>query len=262
MVTKMKQKLMLIWILAVLIAPMFIDTASAQDTEATFAEGLTLHHSFENGTIEIDTFYKTDYVDGKWRITDNKNVDIHLNVTQQPVNTTILVEHMHADCAIYSNESDSQSVNGLIQDSMDDSFHGIQGGFYVSPEYEYNCVFAIEGYSEYLMNVWGFVCGSYGYISGNEKRLTESSLIKHGATGSKFSIVFDLVIQHEDEDYFHTISFMDAFVVNFDGMFADNTGGILEPDPPEPTYLPIEFLLIGTGIFAAIIIIAIIIMTR
>jgi hypothetical protein len=238
----MKRKIALGIFLVLFIAPFFVGVANAQ--EPTFAEGLTLHHTFENGTILIDTFYKTDYVDGKWRITDNKNVDIHLMVIGQPANTTILVEHMHADCAIYSNETTSESVNGLIQDSMDDSFHGVQGGFYVSPEYEYNCVFAIEGYSEFLMNVWGFVCGDYGYITGSDERLTESNLIRYGASGSKFSIVFDLVIQNEGEDYFHTVSFMDAFIVNFDGMFADNTGGVLEPDHPEPTKTDLIIIVI------------------
>lgn len=240
----MNRKLVLVVLFMALVMPAFIQNVSAQDTNATFAEGLTLHHSFENGTIQIDTFYKTDYVNGKWRITDNKNVDIHLNVTGQPENTTILVEHMHADCAIYSNESRYESVNGLIQDSMDDSFHGDQGGFYVSPEYEYNCVFAIEGYSQYLMEVWGFIAGDFGYIRGSEQRLTEDSLVDLGARGSKFSIVFDLVIKPEGDDYFHTVSFMDAFIVNFDGMFADNTGGILEPEPHTPWVMPIEWIVV------------------
>jgi len=256
----MKRKLILVWLMVMFIAPIFIDTASAQASEATFAEGLLLHHSFENGTIQIDTFYKTDYVNGKWRITDNKNVDIRLNVTNQPENTTILVEHMHADCAIYANESSYENVNGLVQDSMDDSFHGIQGGFYVSPKYEYNCVFAIEGYSEHLINIWGFVCGDFGYIRGQEQRLTESSLIDLGVQGSKFSIVFDIAIKNDGEDYFHTVSFMDAFVVNFDGMFADNTGGILEPAPPKQFVFPTEIVIMIVVIFIAIIILIVVIL--
>lgn len=249
----MKKKIFLILIMALFVMSAFIEPVSAD--ASTFSEGLTLQHSFENGTILVETFYQTDYTDGKWRITDNKNVDIQLSVIEQPENTTIFVEHMHADCGIYSNKTGAESINGLIQDSMDDKLHvGLQVGFYVSPQYDYNCVFAIEGYSEHFTQIWGFVVSSFGYITSNRRRLTEENLVYYGATGSKFMIVFDLLIKNEGEDYYHTESFMDAFVVNFDGMFGDNTGGILEPDPPEPVEFSLEAMLIVGIVVGGIIV--------
>jgi len=235
----MKQRMLVLGLMVLFMAPFFMSGVASADGER-FSEGLTIQHSFENGSIVIETFYRTDYVNGKWRITDNKNVDISLRVFEQPENTTILVEHMHADCVIFSN--DSQKVNGLSQDSMDDSFHGDQGGFYVSLEYQYNCVFAIEGYSQYLMNIWGFICGEYGYIRGADKRLTESNLIEYGAQGSEFMTVFDILIKNDNETFYHTISFMDDFVVYFDGTFDNNFAGILEPPYVEPESINIIFI--------------------
>ena len=257
--TMNKYRLILsIMAVAFLLSPLIMTGVNAQ-TGDTFAEGLTLHHSFENSTILINTFYSTDYTDGKWKITDNKNVNIVLNVTTKPENTTIFVEHMHADCVIFSNES--QEINGLSQDSMDDSMNvGEQPGFYVSPKYEYNCIFAIEGYSQVLIDGWGFMVGQYGAMDINQNRLTEDNLVREGAKGSEFMIVFDLLIKNGDEEFYHTISFMDDFVVYFNGMFEENPGGILDPIPPEPfvwtneTTLIFFFSIIAAGIIVIIIV--------
>jgi len=238
----MKRKLLLVYLLAMLMMPLFAGT-TVDAAEDTFAEGLTIRHEFENASIVIETFYKTDYHLGYWRITDNKNVDISMRILEQPENTTVMIEHMHADCIIFANQS--QTINGLTQDSMDDKMHvGEQEGFYISPEYNYNCVFAIEGYAEIFTRNWGFICGSYGTISSSRERLTESNLIYHGAEGSEFMVVFDLLIKNDGEEYFHTISFMDDFVVFFNGAFIENLGGVLEP-PAEPEQISLTVILLG-----------------
>ncbi len=56
----------------------------------------------------------------------------------------LFVEHLHADVVV---ESTLSHFNGITQDSMDDSFHGVQGGFFISEEYQYGEVFSIEGSS-------------------------------------------------------------------------------------------------------------------
>jgi uncharacterized membrane protein len=188
----------------------------------TFHNGLTIRHELEGGRIVITTFYNTSYAEGQWKITDNKNVGIYLFVEKQPNNTIILVEHMHADVLIYSNRSE---INGIKQDTMDDKLHtGNQLGFYVSPEYPYSCIFAIEGYTEFLLSIWGFMWGDFGWMSGTERRLTEDTLKYYGAKGNEFMIVFDLLIKHEGEEYYHTISFQDTFIVYFNGTFQENPG--------------------------------------
>jgi len=196
------------------------------DELPTFRGGLEIKHEFEGGIIKIHTFYNTDYAEGQWKITDNKNVDIWLFVDEQPKGTTILVEHMHADCMICSNRTE---INGIRQDTMDDKLHtGPQEGFYVSPIYPYNEVFAVEGYTQYLLSIWGYMWGNFGWMSGGEDRLDEENLQRLGAKGSEFAIVFDLLIRHEGEQFYHTISFMDDFIVYFDGGFQENPGSQAE----------------------------------
>jgi len=192
----------------------------------TFHNGLRIRHELEGGLIVINTFYNTDYAEGQWKITDNKNVGIYLFVEKQPEGTIILVEHMHADALIYSNRSE---INGIKQDTMDDKMHvGSQEGFYVAPGYPYSCIFAIEGYTQYLLNIWGFMWGQYGWMEGGEERLTEENLKNLGTKGSEFMVVFDLLIKHEGEDFYHTVSFMDDFIVYFNGAFQENPGSRAE----------------------------------
>jgi hypothetical protein len=249
----MKNKLLL-FLMFFMILSMCTVPFIVQADDTYLGEGLTIRHMFENDSIVIDTFYKTDYQSGYWKITDNKNVEISLRVIYQQNDTVILVEHMHADVLIFANNS--QPINGITQDSMDDSFHGDQGGFFVSTNYTYNCVFAVEGFSQFLINSWTFMYGAYGYYGGtmHSQRLTEDSLISLGVQGSEIMVVFDLLVKNGNETLFHTYSFMDDFVVFFNGAFVENLGGVLEP-PEEPATIDTAMLLV-ISIIGAIIIIA------
>lgn len=214
-------------LLSLLLLAMTIAIPKTQANEIpTFHNGVKIQHEFEGGLIIVNTFYNTDYAEGQWKITDNKNVGIYLFVEKQPEGTTILVEHMHADCLICSNRTE---FNGIKQDTMDDKMHtGPQEGFYVSPEYPYSCIFAIEGYTQYLLSIWGFMWGDFGWMSGTEKRLTEDTLKHYGTKGSELMVVFDLLIKHEGEEFYHTVSFMDDFIVYFNGAFQENPGSRAE----------------------------------
>jgi len=208
------------WLLVTIIAQ--ISETKATTEFPTLHNGLTVRHEVEGGLIIVNTFYNTDYAEGQWEITDNKNVGIYLFVEQQPKDTTILVEHVHVDFLICSNRSE---INGIKQDGMDDAMHvGNQAGFYVSPQYSYSNIFAIEGYTEWLLSIWGFMWGSFGWMSGTEKRLTEDTLKQYGAKGSEFMVVFDLLIKSQGEENYHTVSFMDDFIVYFNGGFQENPG--------------------------------------
>jgi len=209
------------WLLLTLFAQMAQIKVGAENFP-TFHNGLKIRHELEGGRIIVNTFYNTDYAEGQWEITDNKNVGVYLFVEKQPQNTTILVEHVHIDCLICSNRSE---INGIKQDEMDDKMHvGSQAGFYVSPEYSYSNIFAIEGYTEWLLSIWGYMWGEFGWISGSEKRLTEDTLKYYGAKGNEFMVVFDLLIKHQGEENYHTASFMDDFIVYFNGSFEENPG--------------------------------------
>lgn len=220
----MKNRKSTIFVIACLLLTIIAQISEVRATTdfPTLHNGLTIRHELEGSLIIVNTFYNTDYAQGQWEITDNKNVGIYLFVEKQSPNTTILVEHVHVDCLICSNRSE---INGIKQDGMDDDMHvGSQAGFYVSPEYSYSNIFAIEGYTEWLLNMWGFMLGQFGWMEGTEKRLTESTLKQYGAKGSEFMVVFDLLIKNQGEEYFHTVSFMDDFIVYFNGGFQENPG--------------------------------------
>jgi hypothetical protein len=86
-------------------------------------------------------------------------------------------------------------------------------GVSASPKF-YENVFIIEGYSQTLIEGWGFVAGDVGVASLANERLTERTLVENGqAYASKISIVYDLLIRNPGEEYFHTRSIVDEFLI-------------------------------------------------
>ena len=135
---------------------------------------------------------------------------IALNV---PEGTTIFIEHVHIDMSL---KSTNPQVDGMIQDSMDDSFHGnTQDGFFIDEKYSYNSKFAVEGYSEEIINGWGFAIGGVGGVEKiSSERLTEKNLKTVGEVyASKMSVIYDVLVKNRGEEYYHTISFIDEFLI-------------------------------------------------
>ena len=155
--------------------------------------------------------YSTSYNSAAWRITDSKSLLMRAWL-EGAEGATVLVEHVHIDIAI---KSRYEQFDGWPQDSMDDSVHGgIQPGFLVTNQYPYENVFAIEGFSQTLIDGWAFFVGSYGYGGVSEDRLTEETLVDHGKVyGNKVQVVYDLLIKYGNEPYFHTRSIIDEFLV-------------------------------------------------
>jgi len=226
-----KRSFFLLLKISLLLATMLF-MAIQPTVNAGIAEGISFTHEFDDGKIVFKTTYWTDYPPGKWKITDNKNIHIKLEVIEQPENATLFVEHMHADCFI---EATKQPVDGLLQDTMDDKIHGgiDQPGFYISKEYPYEEIFSIEGYSKFLIEGWGFVCQYYGWSYVSETRLTEDRLKEVGAIGSELVFVFDICVKYEGEEFYHKIIFEDDFIVYFNGDFVQNIGGEAEEEGPK-----------------------------
>jgi len=162
--------------------------------------------------FQLVTGYSTDYKTEEWHVTDSKNLRMTALTSGAPEGTVVLVEHVHVDISIVAALA---MINGIPQDSMDDSIHGSdQGGFWVTDQYPYEEVFAIEGYSETLISGWGFVISGYGSVSLSEKRLTEHNLVEHGkAYGEKMQVVYNLLIRYPGEPYFHTRAIIDEFLI-------------------------------------------------
>lgn len=175
--------------------------------------GSTLEKTHEIEGLEFITTYNTgDYDLSRWRITDSKVINMTAEVINVPEGATVLIEHVHIDMSLKSTDP---QLDGLSQDNMDDSYHGIsQDGFFISDKYQYQNKFAVEGFSKDLIDGWTFVCGSYGSGSITEERLTEKNLVKYGNVyANKMQVVYDVLVKYADEDFYHVVSVLDEFLI-------------------------------------------------
>ncbi len=190
------------------------------------AEGsLSVDHYIPGEQLVFTTRYSTSYDATEWHITDSKALNISATIfpisDSEAYTATVLIDNVHIDATITSRYA---LMNGVLQDTMDDHLHtGDQAGFLISPEYNYENIFVIEGYTEYLIEGWAYYNGSYGYADLAQTRLTEDNLVNRGGVnGNKFSIVYDLLIKYEGEEYFHTRSVIDEFIVPVSSPETDN----------------------------------------
>ena len=176
-------------------------------------KGSTLEKTHEIEGLEFITTYNTgDYDLSRWRITDSKVINMTAEVINVPEGATVLIEHVHIDMSLKSTDP---QLDGLSQDNMDDSYHGIsQDVFFISDKYQYQNKFAVEGFSKDLIDGWTFVCGSYGSGSITEERLTEKNLVKYGNVyANKMQVVYDVLVKYADEDFYHVVSVLDEFLI-------------------------------------------------
>ena len=176
-------------------------------------KGSTLEKTHEIEGLEFITTYNTgDYDLSRWRITDSKVINMTAEVINVPEGATVLIEPVHIDMSLKSTDP---QLDGLSQDNMDDSYHGIsQDGFFISDKYQYQNKFAVEGFSKDLIDGWTFVCGSYGSGSITEERLTEKNLVKYGNVyANKMQVVYDVLVKYADEDFYHVVSVLDEFLI-------------------------------------------------
>lgn len=171
---------------------------------------LNLPHDIEQ--FKFNTTYDVGkYSFDKWRITDSKNIKFTATVENVPEGAEVLIEHAHVDISL---KSTHPQLDGLSQDSMDDTYHGVkQDGFYLNKQYPYENTFAIEGFSKEIIEGWEFYCGDYGSGSVDSRRLTEESLIKEGVYANKLQVVYDLLIKYKGEDKYHTKSVVDELLI-------------------------------------------------
>lgn len=147
-----------------------------------------------------------------WRITSNKYINMSAYVKNLPEGTTVMIDHMHVDISL---QSTLAQVDGMLQDSMDNSYNGTsQDGYYIDENYRYRNNFIIEGYSQTLINGWGFVCGNYGNINLSENRLTEKSLVQKGEVyANKVQVEYKLLVKNAGEQYFHNTAVVSEFSI-------------------------------------------------
>lgn len=144
-------------------------------------------------TFSIKCTYDTgDYALEDWRVTANKTINMTVNTIGLPDDYTVHMEHMHADIVLKATEP---QLDGITQDSMDDSDHRIPSkGFPINDKIAYNNIFAIEGYTNFFYQMWGYACGNYGSVSSSYQKMTEGNIRNAGTYAEKLIVIYDLVI--------------------------------------------------------------------
>lgn len=175
--------------------------------------GNSLEKTHDIDGMKLTTTYNTgDYNLKRWRITDSKAINMTAKLSNIPEGATVLIEHVHIDMSLKSKDP---QLDGLAQDSMDDSYHGkSQDGFFINEKYEYENTFAIEGFSKELMDGWMFITGSFGAESVSNERLTEDNLIRYGKVyANKMQVIYDVLVKYEGEEFYHVESITDEFLI-------------------------------------------------
>ena len=210
----------IIYVISICIISVALLTGCVSDELAPVTNLPILNNDLATGKLTIErevedfifvTEYTTPYDTSLWRITDSKFLCMKAYL-KSPVDAIVLVEHVHIDINLQSVKA---RLDGWPQDTMDDNLHaGSQLGFWITDTYPYENIFAIEGFSQTLIDGWGFFIGGYGQIDIDQERLTENNLVNRGGVyGNKIQVVYDLLIKNPDDPFYHTRSVINEFLV-------------------------------------------------
>jgi hypothetical protein len=174
---------------------------------------LIKEHTFDDGRLTLVTMYSTDYKTKEWKITKAKTLNFGASLKRGPggEGALVYVEHVHVDVTLWA---DSGSLGGIKQDSMDNSLHsGTEPGFSISDGYPYQGVFSVEGYSQTLIDGWGYQTRDWGKSEITEVQLTEGALVDEGVDGNKFTFIWDLLVKYPGDTGFHKVAISSELVV-------------------------------------------------
>ena len=142
--------------------------------DGTVNIGSWLHQSLkvpgEKFTLETDYSFD-DTSKREWRITSDKTLYCKVKTKGLPDDTEAYIDNVHIDSSIKSKYT---SMNGILQDSMDDRIHNsLILGFPIGDDIDYYNVFAVEGCNMEFIEGSGY--GFNGYYSSTitQKRYTE-----------------------------------------------------------------------------------------
>jgi hypothetical protein len=208
-------------------------------TEANGDFGITFDHDIQMSNeiiLNLTTKYTSTLNISAWAITKNKDILIDLQVSENPNNVLLWVEHMHVDCFV---ESEWTFVDDWIQDTMDDSYHGTDSpGFFINDTFSYSETFSVQGRTPELMYYYDYYYEYFDFSYTGNTLFSEENLRKAGRCyGVSFYVVYDVVLrgQNEPSDRITKFVIEDNFIVNVkDGNMVDNTGDKADVPASEP----------------------------
>lgn len=140
----------------------------------------------------------------KWRVTDSKNIGMEVQTLGLPDGYQVYIDHVHADILL---KSTSPQINGITQDTMDDTYHGLnQDGFWIDDNNSYYNIFSIEGYTDQFYQLWGYAFSDFGVVDSSYQRLTEKNILNLGTYAEKLAVVYDISIKKPGNDKLYTKS--------------------------------------------------------
>lgn len=201
--------------------------------------GITFDHDIHVSN-EIELNLTTEYTStlniSTWAIVKNKDILIDLQVSSNPNNVLLWIEHMHVDCFV---ESEWTFVDDWIQDTMDDKYHGDDSpGFFINETYSYSETFSVQGRSSELMYYYDYYYEYFDFSYTGNTRFSEENLRRAGRCyGVSFYVVYDIVFRgrNEPSDRISKFVIEDNFIVNVkEGNMVDNTGDKADIPATEP----------------------------
>lgn len=177
--------------------------------EATYNEDMEEIHEIirtkDLGDFTLAMKYDTiDYDLNKWRIIDNKTIKISAWTEGLPDGWEVIIEHAHIDMFI---TSEYEKYPSLLQDSMDDSYHGIkQDGFVIGDDVVYENIFGVEGANEVINRA----------VQGNDYRLAslrEDDFSYYKYKMNTMQVVYDVMIKKPNTDFYKTIAVYDEIII-------------------------------------------------
>lgn len=140
----------------------------------------------------------------KWRVTDSKNIGMEVQTIGLPDGYEVYIDHVHADILL---KSTSPQINSITQDTMDDTYHGLnQDGFWIDDNNSYYNIFSIEGYTDQFYQLWGYAFSNFGVVDSSYERLTEKNILRLGTYAERLAVVYDISIKKPGNDKLYTKS--------------------------------------------------------
>lgn len=134
-----------------------------------------------------------DPSDFKWRVTNDKNLNIEAHTIGLPEGYRVWIDNVHIDTFV---ESTDPYFNGILQDTMDDRVHSsLLMGFPVSNDTYYSSSNLISGQDKDFIQGTYYAYGSYGSGDVKQQRYVDSDYLKKGVYSNKICLVFGLLIQ-------------------------------------------------------------------
>ncbi|MDE6292154.1 MAG: hypothetical protein K2L98_00575 [Bacilli bacterium] len=135
--------------------------------------------------------------DFKWRVTNDKNLNIEVHTAGLPAGYRVWIDNVHIDTFI---EATDPYFNGITQDTMDDHIHtSLIMGFPISDTTYYSSTNLISGQDkDFIEGTYRAYCADGdGYAKGtiNQHRYVDSDYLKKGVYANKIGLIYGLLIQ-------------------------------------------------------------------